>query len=270
VFATFQNISKRYPPPFSWFERYALRRANGIIAFGDTVAETLAGRVGVPAHTAVIPPGVDTTLFAPRLQWREEIRRTLGWGDDVLVVGFAGRFVAEKGLDVLTAALDRIEVPWRAIFVGGGPLEPDLRRWAARYPGRVAIRSDVAHHDVPRWLNAMDVLAAPSRTTAGWREQFGRMLIEGFACGVPVVASDSGEIPRVVGDAGVIVPEGDVEAWRDALGRLLTDGPARSALSVAGRQRVLARYDWRVVAAAHASFFDTVIAGCRPAAGRAA
>ena len=72
--------------------------------------------------------------------------------------------------------------------------------------------TDVGHDDVPEHLNAMDVMCAPSQTTARWREQFGRMLIEAMACGVPVLASRSGEIPHVVGDAGLLVDERDVAA----------------------------------------------------------
>ena len=91
----------------------------------------------------------------------------------------------------------------------------------------------------------MDVLCAPSQTTARWREQFGRMLIEAMACGVPVVASRSGEIPHVVGDAGLLVDEADVAAWTAALDRLLADAAlrrdSRRAASRARTRRRLAR-----------------------------
>ena len=64
--ATFQNIAKRYPPPFSWFERYSMSRANGVIAFGRTAAEVVAARGfdhGAGGNVTVIPPGVDLTQF---------------------------------------------------------------------------------------------------------------------------------------------------------------------------------------------------------------
>jgi glycosyltransferase involved in cell wall biosynthesis len=72
-----------------------------------------------------------------------------------------------------------------------------------------------------------DVLALPSRTTTTWVEQFGRVLVESMSCGVPVVGSDSGEIPWVINSTGggLVVPEGDVVALRDALVRL-RDSPA--------------------------------------------
>ncbi|HEY6506968.1 MAG TPA: glycosyltransferase, partial [Vicinamibacterales bacterium] len=113
------------------------------------------------------------------------------------------------------------------------------------------------------WLNAMDMLAAPSKTMPQWREQFGRMLIEAFACGVPVVASNSGEIPYVVGDAGLIVGENDDEGWRNAIETLAVDAARRRRLGTLGRERAMTVFDWSVVARAHLDFFDELVA--RPA-----
>jgi glycosyltransferase involved in cell wall biosynthesis len=223
------------------------------------VFDVLERRGLAPARTRIIPPGVDAQRFQPDRAARADVRASLGWHDDVPVVGYLGRFVPEKGLATLTDALDRVTTPWRALLVGSGPLEPSLRAWAQQYGDRVIIAPSVGHDEVPRWLNAMDVLCAPSRTTAAWREQFGRMLIEAFACGVPVVASDSGEIPLVVADAGVIVPEGDASLWAGAIGTLLPDIRRRDDLSRRGRQRVLSIYDWPVIARQHSKFFDEVI-----------
>ena len=266
VFATFQNIAKHYPPPFRWIERRSLERADGMIAFGRTTRDVLVTRQPAPARVRIIPPGVDTGKFAADCAARAQVRQSLGWTDDVAVVGFLGRFVPEKGLTSLTHVLDGLSCAWRALFVGSGPLESELRSWAGRYRGRVAIVTTARHDDVPRWLNAMDVLCAPSLTTPRWREQFGRMLIEAFACGVPVVASSSGEIPHVAGDAGVVLPEGDVEAWRRTLNDLLRDGDERRRLAARGRDRAVAVYDWASVAAQHAEFFNEILADRVPMA----
>jgi glycosyltransferase involved in cell wall biosynthesis len=264
VFATFQNISKRYPPPFNWIERRVLGRADGLVAFGRTVLDVALTRGFPIGRTRIIPPGVDTDLFAPDDAARTEIRNSLGWSGDEPVVGFLGRLVPEKGVMRLAAALDRVRAPWRALFIGAGPLEGDLRRWAITHGERVAIRTNVQHHDVPSWLNSMDVLAAPSQSTPAWREQFGRMLIEAFACGIPVVASDSGEIPHVVGDNGIVVPEGDQTMWTETLERLLVDRALRRDLSVRGRRVALASYAWPAVARRHSEFFEAIVEG-RPA-----
>jgi len=269
VLATFQNIAKRYPPPFNWIEQYSMSRANGVIAFGQTAAETLAsGDRGRWADTgrrliAVIPPGVDLMQFRPDAARRAATLSSLGWSEGVPVVGFLGRLVPEKGIELLTTALDRITTPWRALIVGSGPLENMVSAWADRHPTRVRLITTVQHDEVPAYLNAMDVLCAPSQTTPVWREQFGRMLIEAFASGVAVVASTSGEIPYVVGDAGVLVPEDGVDAasrWQQAIEMLTTGRARRCELAHRGRQRAEAVYGWPMIARQHLEFFERVIA----------
>jgi glycosyltransferase involved in cell wall biosynthesis len=112
----------------------------------------------------------------------------------------------------------------------------------------------VKHDEVPAYLNAMDVLAAPSLTTPRWREQFGRMLIEAMACGVPVVASDTGEIPFVIGRAGILLPARETRAWTATLESLLDDEAARFEMSALGLARAQERFAWPIVARAHLAF----------------
>ncbi|HZR23152.1 MAG TPA: glycosyltransferase family 4 protein [Vicinamibacterales bacterium] len=247
VFATFQNIVKRYPPPFNWIEQASKRRADGVIAFGRTTREVLDAR-GWSQPMRTIPPGVDVRRFAPNAAERDATRRAFGWTDDTPVVGFVGRFVAEKGLPLLMSALNQLSTRWRALFLGSGPLENDVRGWAHQHGDRVRIETTVSHDRVPAYVNAMDLLCAPSQTTTRWREQFGRMLIEAFACGVPVIASSSGEIPFVVGDAGVIVPEADHDAWVDAIAMLIDDPARRADLGRRGRCRAESTFAWPVIA----------------------
>ena len=160
---------------------------------------------------------------------------------------------------------------WRALFVGDGPLREEMAGWATAYGDRVRIATGVPHDEVGAHLNAMDVLCAPSLTTPRWREQFGRMLIEAFACGTPVIASDSGEIPYVVGDAGVIAPEGDAAAWAAAIADLIESPHRRADFARRGIQRACDRFAWPCVARQHLDFFEEVLSArtesssvCRP------
>jgi glycosyltransferase involved in cell wall biosynthesis len=258
VVASFQNIDKIYPWPISAYEHRSMRRANGWIAFGETVRHALKGRPDYrDKPVRVIPPGVDLQRFRPDPDAAAAIRARLGWPADAFVVGYLGRFVEQKGIGLLVQLLADMPPAWRALFVGGGPLEPSLRAFASQHQGRVHVQTGVTHDEVPAWLNAMSVLCAPSRTTAKWREQFGRMLIEGMACGVAVIASDSGEMPFVVGDAGVIAAEGDAAAWKAALEQV-ADGPSRRACAARGLARAHERYAWPLVARRHLDFFDEV------------
>jgi glycosyltransferase involved in cell wall biosynthesis len=262
VFRTAQSLDKTYPPPFRWMERSVLRRAAGWICSGKTVAENLLRRPGYAEKPmARIPLGVDVAAFRPDPAAGAAARRELGWDSDgTPVVGYLGRFVPEKGLALLTRALDRLRTPWRALFVGGGPMEGEMQAWAGRHGDRVRLCTTVRHADVPAYVNAMDVLAAPSQTAGHWREQFGRMLIEAFAAGVPVIGSDSGEIPNVIGDAGLVVPEADEDAWVEALGGLLANPARRAGFAARGLERV-GRFSWSSVGRKYIEFFDRLIAG---------
>jgi glycosyltransferase involved in cell wall biosynthesis len=261
VYATFQNLPKRYPPPFAQLERRVMRRADGWIAFGRTVEETLADRPGYRDRPhAVIPPGVDVARFRPDAEARHCVRERLGWDDDgPPVVGYLGRFLQAKGLRVLMAALERTSGPWRALFVGGGEMEDELRSWGSSRGDAVRVATGVPHDDVPDHLGAMDLLVAPSLTTPRWREQFGRMLTEAMACGVAVVGSDSGEIPHVLGDAGAVVPEGDSDALAAAIGRWLADPRARAAAARRGLERARGEFALSTVARRHLQFFDRLL-----------
>jgi glycosyltransferase involved in cell wall biosynthesis len=263
VYRTAQSLDKRYPPPFNWIEGYAMHRAAGWICSGRLVEETLRQRPPYGRRPmALIPLGVDTEKFRPDQETGRAVRRALGWDEGgPPVVGYLGRFVPEKGLELLTRALDRLTVPWRALFVGAGPQEPFVQEWAARQGGRVRVCTDVRHDRVPEYLNAMDVLCAPSQTTPHWREQFGRMTIEAFACGVPFVGSDSGEIPHVVGDAGLIVGEQDEAAWARALAELIDGKGRRRELGDRGLERARREYAWPVVARRYLDFFERVLDG---------
>ena len=115
---------------------------------------------------------------------------------------------------------------------------------------RVDFLGQRASTQMPDVYPTFDVLVLPSLTRPNWKEQFGRVLIEAMACGVPVIGSDSGEIPNVIGDAGLIFPEGDIDALRDSIASLLADPGRRARYAEAGRQRVLAEFTQAQIAAA--------------------
>lgn len=265
VFQTAQNLVKRYPPPFHELERAVLRRARGWIACGETVVQAQLGRYRYAAHPrAVIPLGVDVEQFRPDRERGMAVRRELGWrADGPPVVGYLGRFVPEKGIELLTRTLERIETPWRALLVGTGPLQKELEEWARRVNAkagerRAILATQVRHAQVPAHLNAMDLLVAPSLTTKKWREQFGRMVTEALASGVPVVSSDSGELPFTVGKTGVLVPETDEAAWVRSIEELVKSAPRREELATIGRARALREFAWNVVARRTLDFLSSV------------
>lgn len=258
--ATFQNIRKTYPFPVRIVEQRVMARADAWIAFGRSAYVVQRDRPGYSSKPGTtLSPGVDVETFHPDSSDRERTRERLGWRANDVVAGFVGRFVEEKGIDTLLQAFEQASARWHLLFVGGGSLGSRIKSVQARHPARVRLVEGASHDDVPRYLRAMDILCAPSRTTARWKEQFGRMLIEAMACGVPVVASDSGEVPHVVQDAGFVVPEADCAKWAETIDRVASDDALRAELSRRGIGRARAEFAWPVVARRHLDFFDEIL-----------
>ena len=108
------------------------------------------------------------------------------------------------------------------------------------------------------------MLVLPSRTARGWKEQFGRVLVEAMACGLPVIGSDSGEIPTVIGDAGIVCPEGDAGALAKAIATLTADPARRQELGCRGLRRVEGLYTQARVVDQTVEFYQRVLEGVGP------
>lgn len=238
VVSSAQNIEKRYPPPFRWLERWALTRAAGAYTCNTEAGEILR-RKGLAGQLILLPLGVDVERFTP-------LARPAPTGR--LRVGFVGRLIRHKGVDVLLEAVapdDRL-----AVEVFGGGHEADS---LAALAGRLGVGHRVTFHGhvdeaaLPEVYRRLDVLAVPSVPTPGWVEQFGRVVVEAQSSGVPVVASDSGALPDVVGDTGLLVPPNDPRALRTALARFLDEPGLWDRLRQAGIANS-GRYTWSSVA----------------------
>jgi glycosyltransferase involved in cell wall biosynthesis len=257
-FRTAQSLPKPYPPPFSQFESYCTHHADGWVAGGNLVHDALRGREGYGPLSDVITLGVDEDEFRPDREAGATLKKKLELQGPV--VGFVGRLTAAKGLEVLMRALERVPAPWSLLALGSGPYEARLKRWAEErgLANRVRVLL-VRHAEIPRYLQAMDMLVAPSQTTPHWKEQFGRMIVEGFASGVPVIGSDSGEIPFVIEDCGLVVPESDAGAWATAISRLIASEPERRDLAEAGLERFHSLYTASRVAERYVEFYRRII-----------
>ncbi len=242
---TEQNILKKLPPPFERIRSYTLANADHAVARNAEAVQVLRAK-GYRGPTTVVPNGVDAELFKP--MDRQACRRALDATG--FVVGYVGRFVEEKGLTDLVEALPHCPPPVNLLFVGAGPLQAEILDSARQrgVEGRVRILPARPLTELPPLMNAIDVLALPSRTTARWKEQFGRVLIEANACGTPVIGAESGAIPDVVGQAGLTVPERDPKALAAAISRLHADPVAARQMGDIGRQQVEEHYTWARVA----------------------
>lgn len=246
-----QNIEKRYPPPFRWFERWSLRRAAGAYTCNVEASRILRAK-GLAGPAVVIPLGVDISRFAPAERPPPVAP---------LRVGFVGRLIPHKGVDVLIRAVslnDRLSLE---VF-GSGP-EADALAALAQELGvtdRVSFHGHVDEEEVPGVYRRFDALAVPSVPRPGWVEQFGRVVVEAQASGVPVVASRSGALPEVVGTNGILVEPGDAAELARALIRLLDEDELWTRLRLAGMEDVR-RYSWAGVAADQLALYRAVTGG---------
>lgn len=251
IFFSWENIAERWyrlPNPralvYPRCERLVFAQTGAAIAGGQEAMQALRHR-GYAGTVEIIPQfGVDTSAFARKDS--SELRRQLGL--EHLVIGYAGRLLHEKGLMTLLEAAARLGVPFNLLIVGRGPERKPLVRRATELGILPSIRfvDAIPHSMMPDYMNCMDVLVLPSLTTPMWKEQFGRVLIEAMACEVPVIGSSSGEIPTVIGPAGMIFREGS----DGDLAARISDvfGSDRAQLGRAARKRVQENYTMRKIA----------------------
>jgi len=243
-----QNIDKRYPVPFRWLERAALRGASGAYVC-NREAGAILHRKGLRGPIRYIPLGVDTSRFSPR---EASAPRS------VPVIAYVGRLEPYKGVDTLLRAVaDR--PGWRIELTGDGPHRAHLEALASELgiADRVAFLGFAQDADLAERYRRADVIVVPSIPWPGWLEQFCRVAVEAMAAGVPVVASRSGAIPDVVADAGLLVTPGDADALRTALDEALE--PARwSALRETGLTRAQ-EFTWERVAEQQLAFYREIV-----------
>ncbi len=236
LFFTWQNLQRRYPFPFSWFESYAFKHCTYAIAGNRAAGDVLRAKK-YRGPIRVIPQfGINLDQFVPRPDH--------GSRTGPFRIGFVGRLVAEKGPQVLMHAAAGVQGDWELLFVGSGPMQANLVALASELgiSGRVQFEPWVPSDRMPSLYHRMDTLVLPSLTRPNWKEQFGRVLIEAMACALPVIGSDCGEIPNVIGDAGLIFHENDADALRARLEMLRCDPVSQAELGKRGWEHVLRHY----------------------------
>jgi glycosyltransferase involved in cell wall biosynthesis len=270
VFFTWWNLPYNLKLPISLLEKYNLNHSHGIISGNQDGAEVLRQR-GYQGAIKVMPQlGVDESLFTPKAQ--PELAAKFGIDKGNFVVGFVGRFVQEKGLLTLLQALITLKKkPWKLLLLGRGELQNELIKIAAEnnIKERLILVESVPHDEVTNYINLMSTLVLPSETTykfktltsVGWKEQFGHVLIEAMACQVPVIGSDSGEIPYVIGDAGLVFPEGDVQALANCLVQLIDKPDFAHTLGESGYQKAMIKYTNKALAKQQLEFYQDLVIG---------
>lgn len=266
-FFTWWNIPYKMKFPYSWLEQFNLRYTDGFVAGNQDAADIIRDH-GYKKPIIVLPKlGVDETLFSPSPQ--PELKTKLGINSDDFVIGYVGRFVSEKGILTLIKAVSNLtEKRWKLLLLGRGELQSKIIEEMTQVglKDRLILIESVPHDQVPAYINLMDTLVLPSETTyefktmsaAGWKEQFGHVIIEAMACKVPVIGSNSGEIPNVIGETGLIFPEQDAIALQDCLLKLIEKTDLAQDLAQKGYQRVMQKYTNKALAKELLNFYQEI------------
>ncbi len=251
VMQTNQNIYRRYPPPFNWLEQRAFKKVAAAYVCSETVREVLRAK-GFRKPAPIIPFGVDLNAFRPRSESRVKGK----------TIGYVGRMFPGKGFNVLAYALAKLKSEeWQLLVVGDGSERESFTN-ELRSGGvldRAKFTGAVSYELTPEYFKEIDVLVIPTQTTGRIREQFGRVIVEAMASGVPVIGSTCGAIPEVIADAGLVFPEGDGTALADAIQRLLGNEELQSKFAWMGRTRVEENYSWDHVAKQTYELFQHVL-----------
>jgi glycosyltransferase involved in cell wall biosynthesis len=222
----YENIDRPLPLPVRWSRSWILREAAFVAARSQSAAR-LARAWGAAGAVALAPPPVPAWDSVPPAPTHP------------FTVGYAGRLIESKGLADLLAAVRRLEAPVELLLIGNGELRAELD--GQPIPGSsVRVLDGLSHDQMARGYARLDVLVLPSHTTPTWKEQFGRVIIEALWCGVPVVGSDSGEIPWLIEltGGGLVFAEGDRDALAARLRELRAAPELRERLAQAGRAAV--------------------------------
>lgn len=252
-FYNYANIDRWYPPPFNLFERSVFRRAAHALA-ANREAEAIIRRHGYQGPLTVIPQfGVDPAIFRPADQLA---RQDADPGQ--ITIGYVGRLVPEKGILDLLDAVARLPPQIQLRIIGDGVQRDAIVARAQQLGLGARVKIDAWSSSVVEALQQLDLLVLPSRTTRSWKEQFGRILVEAMSCGVPVIGSSSGEIPHVIGDAGLIFPERDSCALATCITQVAESASLRADLAARGRARVQSLYTQAALARRYHTIYESM------------
>src|ERR1039458_3174171 len=236
-----QNVDKRFPPPFSRFEAAALRRVAAFYPCSRQAASVLRGK-GFSGRIEVLPLGYDDAVFRFGAQSLDA---------DEIVLVLVGRLVPEKGVADAVRTLAPVHAmrPARLMLIGSGSeAGPAMALASSLGVGdRVELAPWRSGGELAADYQAAHVVLVPSRPTETWVEQFGRVIVEAQASGAVVAGYASGAIPEVAGDAGIVVPTGDIARLSEAVGRVIADPDEFASRREAGRVQSTAR-TWHAVA----------------------
>ncbi|MBT3985304.1 glycosyltransferase family 4 protein [archaeon] len=213
---SWENIYyKKRPFPLSFFENFSLNAADYALP-GNQDALNILRKKGFKKPMKIVPRyGINLNYFkkTPIKKLKSKLKLK------GKIIGFIGRLVVDKGIDTLMKAASLLDQEYTLVIIGRGPEKKNLIKYAKKLGILDNIRfiDTVEYSSIPQYMSTFDAFVLPSRSMPKWKEQFGHVIIEAMACEIPVIGSDSGEIPHVIAKAGLVFKENDYTELHDKL-----------------------------------------------------
>jgi L-malate glycosyltransferase len=258
LFFTWWNLPYTLQGIKKMLESFNLAHSACAIA-GNSAARNVLRSHGFSRPVYILPQlGIDLSAATPVY---ENARNNMQF-----TIGYAGRISEEKGVLDLVRAVSLMEHKSSVslYFVGAGNALANVKQLASEHSITLLHHPAVRNEELLNHLANMDVLVLPSRTTPTWVEQFGHILLEAMAAGVPVIGSNSGEIPNVIGEAGFIFEEGDACRLAAKLDQLYHNVSERIRLSTMGRKRAADHFTHEIIAQQQMDIYEWMLQEGQP------
>ena len=244
VIFSWENLNLELAGWQKFIKKFVLSNVDLVIA-GNREAKDLLeislkklGKNSIPVYTNA-QFGVDTSHFSPRRDVACYVST-----DKSFIIGFVGRFVPSKGIDTLIESLQFLPKECELLLVSTTHLPEEFTKLAEKLKvkNRIKVVEGKPHQELPKYLQQMNIFVLPSKTTLTWKEQFGRVIIEAMAVGLPVIGSSSGAIPEVIGDAGLVFKEGNAKELAEKILLIKKSAKLQKELSEKSLKRVAQKY----------------------------
>lgn len=246
ILLTWENL----PVKFSFYKRllawWNIRKLDAAVG-GTGEALQMVRELGFEKEGFVNPQfGLDEVFFRPADAG--PLKAKLGL-DNKFVIGFVARLTKEKGVLTLLRAAAQMPFDYTLLIVGNGPVKEQAVQLAVDLgiENKVKWGGIISHFQLSEYMNCFDLFVLPSIPSSTWKEQFGHVVIEAMSCQIPVIGSDCGAIPELIGDGGLIFPAGDETRLAGHIKTLHDDPGLREKLGLKGRQRVIQNYSDSVI-----------------------
>jgi glycosyltransferase involved in cell wall biosynthesis len=232
--------SKLRDPLGRWHTRLAISRLAAADGFFSVLAENQKKFGG-----ALVPHGKDVETVDPARVNGAALRASLGFSEESFVIGFVGTPRPHKGIEDVLEAVARLSEPGiRVLVVGGLPQDPYVESLLANFSGLVTILPPQPLEKMPEFLSAVDAIVLAQRDTPAARGQVPAKLFDAMAMGKPIIATEVGDIPKVLSDCGILVKPDDRVALAEAIAFVRKNPPIAQELARKARARCIERFSF--------------------------